>query len=60
MTTQELIDRLGQYGPEGGPADVLVSVNGEEAQPVRSVILDARGRGYRVVLTNTEGETYGR
>ena len=39
---------------------LYVSVNGEEALPVRSVVLDIDEETlvHRIVLTNTEGETY--
>lgn len=57
MTLQELIARadaisLGRV--------LYMSVNGEEAVPVRDVVLDMdEGTGvHRIVLTNTEGETH--
>ena len=41
---------------------VYVSVNGEEALPVRSVVLykDEETGIHRLVLTNVEGESYGK
>ena len=57
MTLQELISKadaisLGRV--------LYVSVNGEEALPVRTVMLDIDEETlvHRIVLTNTEGETY--
>ena len=57
MTLQDLIAKadaisLGRV--------LFISVNGEEAQPVRSAVIDVDDdtNVHRIVLTNTEGENY--
>ena len=56
MTLQEVIAKA---DPISLGRQVYVSVNGEEAAPVRSVVVDTdENMVHRIVLTNTEGENY--
>lgn len=56
MTLQEVIAKA---DPISLGRVVYVSVNGEEAVPVRSVIVDVdENLVHRIVLTNVEGENY--
>lgn len=57
MTLQEVIARA---DPISLGRIVYVSINGEEAVPVRSVVVDVdENLVHRIILTNTEGENNG-
>ena len=57
MTLQEVIAKA---DPISLGRVVYVSINGEEAVPVRSVIVDVdENLVHRIILTNTEGENNG-
>jgi len=57
MTLQEVIAKA---DPISLGRVVYVSINGEEAVPVRSVAVDVdENLVHRIILTNTEGENNG-